>query len=213
MTVDLFAIALVSALSLLVPGPAVLLVIGTALGNGRRAALVTVLGVMTASTLWSAAAAFGMGALMLANAWAFEVMRYVGGAYLLFLAWRSARSAWRGHAAAAAVRPNGAAARPMPTRIAFLRGLAVHLANPKAVLFFGSLYALAVPPGASVASLALVMLAIGVPGLAIYGLYAVLFSVPSIAASYVRMKRWAEAVFALAFGALAVRVLTSRMPT
>ena len=211
MTVDLFAIALVSALSLLVPGPAVLLVIGTALGNGRRTALVMVLGVMMASTMWSAAAAFGMGALMLANAWAFEVVRYAGGAYLLFLAWRSARPAWRGHAAVT-VRGNGAA-QPMLARTAFLRGLAVHLANPKAVLFFGSLYALAVPPGASVGSLALVMLAIGVPGLVIYALYAVLFSVPSIAAGYVRMRRGAEAVFALAFGALAIRVLTSRMPT
>ncbi|MEM7675230.1 MAG: LysE family transporter, partial [Myxococcota bacterium] len=80
MTVDLFVIVLVSALSLLVPGPAVLLVISTALAKGRRAALVTVLGVMAASTLWSAAAAFGMGALMLANAWALEVVRYAGGA-------------------------------------------------------------------------------------------------------------------------------------
>lgn len=212
MTVDPFAIALVSALSLLVPGPAVLLVIGTALGSGRKAALVTVLGVMTASTLWSAAAAFGMGALMLANAWAFEVVRYAGGAYLLFLAWRSARSAWRGQAAPT-VPHRGGALQPMPARTAFLRGLAVHLANPKAVLFFGSLYALAVPPGASIGSLALVMLAIAVPGLAIYALYAVVFSVPQVAAGYVRMRRWAEAVFALAFGALAVRVLTSRVPT
>lgn len=212
MTVDLFVIALVSALSLLVPGPAVLLVISTALAKGRRAALVTVLGVMAASTLWSAAAAFGMGALMLANAWALEVVRYAGGAYLLFLAWRSARSAWRGHAAVT-VQGNGATVRPMPARTAFLRGLAVHLANPKAVLFFASLYALAVPPDASVGSLSLVMLAIGVPGLTIYALYAVLFSVPSIAAGYVRMRRGAEAVFALAFGALALRVLTSRMPS
>ena len=174
-------------------------------------ALVTVLGVMTASTMWSAAAAFGMGALMLANAWAFEVVSYAGRAYLLFLAWRSARSAWRGHVAVT-VQGNWVA-QPMLAPTAFLRGLAVHLANPKAVLFFGSLYALAVPPGASVGSLALVMLAIGVPGLVIYALYAVLFSVPSIAAGYVRMRRVAEAVFALAFGALAVRVLSSRMPT
>src|SRR3546814_5718993 len=48
---------------------------------------------MTGSLTWSIAAAAGLSAIMLANAWAFEALRYAGAAYLLFLAFKSARAA------------------------------------------------------------------------------------------------------------------------
>ncbi len=122
-----------------------------------------------------------------------------------FLAYRSARKA---------VRPASATleAGVPPAGRAFSRGLAVHLTNPKAILFFGSLYALAVPADAPVSTLLAVMLAIAAPGLAIYAAYAVVFSRPKIAGAYLRLKRWFEAVFAIVFGLVALRVLTSRTP-
>src|SRR3546814_8987232 len=72
---------------------------------------------------------------MLANAWAFEALRYAGAAYLLFLAFKSAR---------AALTAGAPALRHVATstlRSAYRRGLVLHLTNPKAILFFGSLYA------------------------------------------------------------------------
>ncbi len=46
------------------------------------------------SLIWSISAALGLGAIMLANAWVFEIIRYFGAAYLMYLAYKSARSAF-----------------------------------------------------------------------------------------------------------------------
>src|SRR3546814_11448424 len=75
------------------PGPATLAIAGTSMASGRRYGLALAAGVTTGSLTWSIAAAAGFSAVMLANAWAFEVLRYAGACYLLFLAFKSARSA------------------------------------------------------------------------------------------------------------------------
>ena len=65
------------------PGPATLAIAGTSMSSGRRAGLALASGVTTGSFIWSVSAAFGLGALMAANAWVFEVIRYLGAGYLL----------------------------------------------------------------------------------------------------------------------------------
>src|SRR3546814_15687490 len=57
-------------------------------------------------------------------------------------------------------------------RSAYRRGLVLHLTNPKAILFFGSLYAVGVPAGASVETLALVIAAVGLQSLLLFHGYA-----------------------------------------
>ena len=68
------------------PGPATMGIAGTAMTSGRAAALAFALGILAGSASWGVAAALGLSAIMLANAWAFEVLRYVGVAYLGWLA-------------------------------------------------------------------------------------------------------------------------------
>jgi len=75
------------------PGPAVLAIAGTSMKAGRRSGLIFASGVTTGSLTWSVGAAAGLSAVMLANAWLIEAIRYFGAAYLLFLAFKSARSA------------------------------------------------------------------------------------------------------------------------
>ena len=65
------------------PGPATLTIAGTAMGQGRRAGVLTGVGVWAGSAVWGLAAMAGMGALMFANAWIAEVLRYAGAGYLL----------------------------------------------------------------------------------------------------------------------------------
>ncbi|MEE9429019.1 MAG: LysE family transporter, partial [Paracoccaceae bacterium] len=77
------------------PGPATLSIAGTSMEQGRKSGLIFALGILVGSASLGLAAASGMSALMLANAWVFEVLRYVGAAYLLFLASKALRSAMR----------------------------------------------------------------------------------------------------------------------
>jgi threonine/homoserine/homoserine lactone efflux protein len=185
------------------PGPATLAIAGTSMSSGRRAGLALASGVTTGSFIWSVSAAFGLGALMQAHGWVFEAIRYLGGGYLLFLAFKAARSAWRGD------QIIHHTLRPMAANRAYGKGLALHLTNPKAVLFFGALYAVGIPPGTPPTVLVQVIIAVGVQSLIMFHFYAVIFSSKPMAAAYTKAKRWFEGFFAIAFGAIAVKVLTT----
>ncbi|MEQ9608624.1 MAG: LysE family transporter [Kiloniellaceae bacterium] len=203
--VNLPLILLAALIATASPGPATLAIAGTSMASGRPSGLALASGITTGSLAWSIGAAAGLSVVMLANAWVFEAMRYFGAAYLLFLAFKSARSALRREVAAAtkfAVPSLGAAYR---------RGLLLHLTYPKASVCFGSLYAVGVPAGTSPATLAVVIAAIGLQSFALFHGYALLFSSPPMAAGYARLRRWFEAVFAIAFAAAGIKILTARL--
>lgn len=187
------------------PGPATLAIAGASMQSGRRFGLALASGVSTGSLIWSVAAAFGLGAAMLANAWLFELIRYAGAGYLIWLAFRSARSALTpGHA-----EPKGLAYASM--KRAYAKGLALHLTNPKAILFFGSLYAVGIPAQSSPADLALIILAVAVQSALVFHGYALLFSSAPLIRGYLRLRRWFEGVFAVAFGVAGFKILTARL--
>ena len=187
------------------PGPATLAIAGTSMSSGRPAGLALAAGVTTGSFIWSISAAFGLGAVMAANSWLFEVFRYVGAGYLGFLALKSARAAWYGK------RLETKALPPISPRRAYAKGLALHLTNPKAVLFFGALYAIGIPAGTPPSALVTVILAVGVQSAIMFHSYALIFSSAPMTAAYARAKRVFEAIFAFAFGAIALKVLTARI--
>lgn len=186
------------------PGPATLAIAGTSMESGRRHGLALAAGIMTGSLIWSTAAALGFGALMLANAWVFEIIRYFGAAYLLYLGFRSARSALR------AGDPHTSVVTGTFGKI-YAKGLALHLTNPKAILFFGSLYAIGVPPDSTPLQLATVVAAIGLQSFLIFHGYALLFSDRRMTRIYAHLRRWFDSAFALAFGYAGIKVLTARL--
>jgi threonine/homoserine/homoserine lactone efflux protein len=106
-----------------IPGPNVLFVLARGLSGGRRSAVVSVLGVETATACFVAAAAFGLTALLVSSAVAFAVVRYAGAGYLLVLAVRALRSA-----------PSDPA--PVPTGRTFRQAFTVGISNPKVAVFF-----------------------------------------------------------------------------
>lgn len=186
------------------PGPATLAIAGTSMSSGRLSGLALASGVTTGSFIWSISAAFGLGAVMATHVWLFEGIRYLGAAYLMWLAIKAARSAYAG---------SRLATKPLPAitpRRAYAKGLALHLTNPKAVLFFGALYAIGLPAGTSPAALGIVIAAVGTQSLIVFYLYAIIFSSAPMTAAYARAKRWFEAFFALAFGAIALTVLRAQ---
>ena len=188
------------------PGPAVMAIAGTSMRAGRRTGLVFASGVSTGSLAWSVGAAAGLSAVMLANAWLIEVVRYCGGGYLMFLALRSARAAIKpGEGALPQGLLHASAGR------AYARGLALHLTNPKAILFFGSLYSFGVPADATLADLALIVALVGVQSAVVLHGYAILFSNPVVVRGYLKLRRWFEGAFALAFGYAGVKILTAKL--
>lgn len=82
-----------SMVLLIIPGPTILLVLSYAISQGRRTALATALGVAVGDLIAMTASLAGLGALVLASATAFTVLKWIGAAYLVYLGVKMFRSA------------------------------------------------------------------------------------------------------------------------
>jgi threonine/homoserine/homoserine lactone efflux protein len=69
----------------IIPGPAVLYIVGRSIGHGRGAGLVSAIGISVGSLVHTAAAAVGLSALLMSSAMAFSIVKYLGVAYLIYL--------------------------------------------------------------------------------------------------------------------------------
>lgn len=119
---------------LLVPGPAVTVIIANSLRHGARAGLLNVAGIQLGLAMMLAVLAVGLSTVIHAMGWAFDVLRLVGAAYLIWLGIRL----WRGGGAGGAVT-SLTERRASQGRSNFVwQGLLVILSNPKALLFFGA---------------------------------------------------------------------------
>jgi threonine/homoserine/homoserine lactone efflux protein len=122
------AFVLASIVLLAIPGPAVMFIVARSGAQGKRAGLVSVLGVHAASIVHVLGAVAGLSALLVASSIGFTAVKIVGGAYLVCLGVRSLRSA---HRAVLAPEPV-----PRTARRLFTEGFVVNLFNPKVALFF-----------------------------------------------------------------------------
>jgi threonine/homoserine/homoserine lactone efflux protein len=125
-SLGLFVIA--ALVLLLTPGPAVLYIVTRSIDQGRRAGLVSVLGVHVGTLAHIFAAAAGLSALLAASATAFGVVKYLGAAYLIYVGVRRLLDRTRMIAATPG--------EPKRLRRAFLDGVIINVLNPKTALFF-----------------------------------------------------------------------------
>ena len=125
------AFVLASIFMILIPGPSVMLTVGHALAHGWRRSLATVAGATVGVGLQLAVALVGLTSLMLFLAEWFEVVRWLGVAYLVWLGIR----AWR-----APIEDGETGAPQGNGRSLFLQGLIVTIPNPKSLIFFAAFF-------------------------------------------------------------------------
>lgn len=203
--IELSIVLLGWGVALASPGPATLAIAGTAMDSGRHTALSLAAGVITGSATWAVVAALGLGAAMIANAWVMEMFRYFGAAYLLWLAFKAFRSA---------IRPRDRsiqAIKAQPAKSAYVKGLMLHLANPKSMFFWGALFAIVISPDAPLRDIVTVGLSCFTLSVTIFISYALLFSTQRAMSIYLKLGRWFDGTFALLFGAAGIKVLTTRL--
>jgi threonine/homoserine/homoserine lactone efflux protein len=82
---SLLAFTALSAVLVVIPGPAVMLVLKHALTRGQVPALFTAAGVLVADLVWAMASVVGLTALLVSSQIAFDLVRYLGAAYLTYL--------------------------------------------------------------------------------------------------------------------------------
>jgi len=114
-------------LLLVVPGPAVLYVVTQSVSHGRRAGLASVAGITTGTIVHVAAATIGLSALLASSALAFDIVKYLGAAYLIVVGIRRL---------AGLERPAPLGDRNERLGRLYRQGIVVNILNPKTALFF-----------------------------------------------------------------------------
>ena len=140
----ILAWCVVALLLTLTPGADTALVLRTTLRAGPRAAVRCTLGICTGTMTWATLSALGVSALVAASPVAFDVLRYGGAAYLLWLG-------------ASALRAHPAPEETVVPRRAFRDGLVTNLLNPKIGVFYATLLPTFVRPGQSVLGMSLLL--------------------------------------------------------
>ncbi len=192
-----------SVLLAVAPGPDNFFVLSQSIIQGARAGLVITLGLCSGLLVHTLAVVLGVATLFQTSPKAFTVLKFLGGAYLLYLGWASFRSA-RKSTSISSER------EPIPLRSLYFRGVIMNVTNPKVLLFF-----LAFLPQFVDASLGQVGVQLAVWGLVFIVATILVFSIVALAAGWIgtRLTRSENALktmsymTALIFVGLAARLI------
>ena len=185
------------------PGTGVLYTLAAGLTRGARASLTAVVGCTLGILPHMAAAITGVAALLHTSAVAFSTLKYLGVAYLLYMAWRTLRDK-----GALAVDDNA----PTSTRKVVASGVLINVLNPKLTIFFFAFLPQFVSPGdpnglLHMIELSAVFMAMTFVVFAAYGLFAA--AVRDQVISRPRVMAWMRRVFAGSFVALGAKLAFS----
>ncbi|WP_046120575.1 LysE family translocator [Ensifer aridi] len=189
------------------PGPAVLAIIATSIAQGRKAGLALAFGVLSGSYTWAMLTASGLSALIRTYGQAIVFLKVAGACYLFWLAYNALKAAMRGDA------PKAALGVPlqMPLKKLYLKGLGIHLTNPKAIFAWIMLVSLGMPDGAPVAVTAAFIGGCMLIGLVIFCGFAIVFSLSPVHRAYLRSRRVIESLMAGFFAFAGLKLLTTRL--
>jgi len=152
----------VTALLTAIPGPAIVLIMKSAVLRGRRSAMTTAVGMFLGDLVWVAASVAGLTAVLVASRPAFEGLRFVGAAYLIYLGLRLMLRRG-GRLLVSSAEPG---VGRLSVRHAFGEGVLCELSNPKTVVVFTSVIPPFLPGGSGPLDLAVFGVLFAVVGLA-----------------------------------------------
>lgn len=188
------------------PGPNILAVIGTSMGVGRQSGISLALGVACGSFTWALLTVLGLSALLATYASALLLIKIFGGAYLLWLAYKSFKSAASSHDIEAKELAGG---RRTPFGY-FKRGYIIQMTNPKAALAWIAIISLGLQEGAPLWVGAAIVVGTFILSIAIHILYAMAFSTPVMVRLYGKSRRVIQGILGTFFAFAGLRLLTSR---
>ena len=198
----LLPIILAFAIVTVSPGPANIATAGVAMRFGRRDSLLFGAGLGFGLAFWGIIAATGMGAILQGSAQMLFVLKLLGGAYLLWLAYQSGRSALR-------VRETETGT--LKQECWFWRGLVLNLSNPKAVVAWMAALSMGMGAGSGSGHVMFATAICMALGFLNYALHALAFSLPGFMAGYRRFRRWIEGVVAGLFAAAGFSLIRSAL--
>lgn len=188
------------------PGPDFAMVLRQSIAHGRQAAIVTSAGIASAILVHGAYTLLGIGLIVSQSLLFFTILKFVGAAYLI----------WLGIGALRAPAPTPPAdidaprRREMSIAKAFGIGFLTNLLNPKAVLFFLSLFTTLVAARTALEVKALYVVSMSVMLFVWFTLVSLFFTTPRVRQGFYRMGRWFNRATGAALIFLAIRVAVTQ---
>ncbi|WOA53481.1 threonine export protein RhtC [Dickeya solani] len=200
-------VALVHLIALMSPGPDFFFVSQTAISRSRREALMGVLGITLGVLVWAAIALMGLHLLLERMAWLHRLVTIGGGLYLCWMGWQMLRSALRKrtHQGEETVE----VALPQQGKT-FMRGFLTNLSNPKALIYFGSVFSLFVGDDVGAAARWGLFALISLETLLWFSLVALVFALPVMRRGYQRLAKWVDGVAGALFTGFGIHLIISR---
>lgn len=187
----LLGIAIIHLFALISPGPDFLFVTQSAIRQSRIHALYAALGVSLSILVWAVCALSGLHFIFQKIAWLQQVLMILGGCYLIYLGFQMLKAAFSQNTASAKAV---AAAQPKSKWALLLQGFFTNMANPKALIYFSSIFALAIDSSASLNSQSALLFMIWVESLLWFAAVAYLFSMPKMNQIYQRLSKWIDGI-------------------
>jgi threonine efflux protein len=199
-SIALFSLVPVFLAAMISPGPDFFIVSQTALSRGFAAGAWTAAGIASGVAVYAALAVLGLAYLLSQAVWLTMAIKIMGGLYLLWLAWKMLQPS-------PAQPPSDQI--PIRHRNPYLTGLLTNLTNPKVMVFFGSLFAAALTPQASMATKLAMIGMSGVLPLLWFCFVAACLALPSVRERYQSMRTTINRIGGVIIGLFGIKLLLS----
>lgn len=198
-----YAAFLLGAMS---PGPNILAVIGTSMSEGRKSGTALAMGIAMGSFSWGLLSAIGLTALLTTYASALFVIKIIGGCYLLWLGYKSLRSA----ASKYDLNTMTLDGDKRSPRDFFMRGYLIQMTNPKAALTWIAIITLGLAPDAPIWVAGVIVTGATLLSVVMHGLYAVAFSTSFMVRVYSKARRYIQATLGVFFVGAGIKLLSGK---
>ncbi|MFH1805771.1 MAG: LysE family transporter [Pseudomonadota bacterium] len=212
---EILAVAIVTVLAVISPGPDFAMVTRMSLACGRRAGILCAIGIGSGVSVHLAYTLIGLGVVFASNVWILSSLRYLGAAYLIWLGfsalWPDLRRLILGKVQnTASTMPTRPLQKPQTSNgSAFWSGFACNALNPKTMLFIVSLFSQMISPDTSLPVGLAYGIYIAACHMVWFALVAVALTLPSVQARIQSVKIWIERAVGICLAGLGIRLLAS----
>jgi threonine/homoserine/homoserine lactone efflux protein len=195
----LISIGLVQVVAVISPGPSFLITARTSVAKSRADGIKVALGLAAGTVVWSSLALLGLNAVFHALPAVFVAMKVVGALFILWIAYQIFRHA----AEPVEIIERGGGATTSP----FFKGFTTQMSNPKAAVFFGSIFIAMLPSDIPLWMIMALIAVVTFNEIWWYTFVALFFGAGPVRRFYIRAKVWIDRVTGLFLGALGLRLL------
>ena len=199
-------VAVLHIVALVTPGPDFFFVSQTAVSRSRKEAMMGVLGITGGVMVWSGVALLGLNLILEKMAWLHNIIMIGGGLYLCWMGYQMLRSALKKEK----VTQELPAVELAHGGRSFLKGLLTNLSNPKAIIYFGSVFSLFVSNDVGSAERWGLFVMIALETFAWFTIVASLFALLQMRRGYQRLAKWIDGVAGALFAGFGIHLIISR---